>query len=89
MRKKVLVTYSVKYCKEIELEVDEETNELLEKRTVIGYANYDSNFLDLEKQPEISDLPIPHLLPIGDNEFKIVEYIDGSFDVESFEIDIR
>ena len=81
MKKKVLVTYSCKYTQEIDLEIDEETNELLEENRIIDYIYYDNSFLKLETQPEISDLPIPELT----TDFKKVEYIDGSFDVVSFE----
>jgi hypothetical protein len=43
----------------------------------------------LEEQPEISDLPIPDIFTYDSKfgqEFEKVEYIDGSFEVESFEL---
>lgn len=87
MRKKVLVTYSVKYCKEIELEVDEEIKELLDEGKIINWDLYDNEYNILSTQDECFNLPIPTIhvteSPLENIE---VEYIDGSFDIESFEI---
>ena len=86
MKKKVLVTYSVKYIKEVELEVTEEINELLDEGRVIDFNKYDGYYTTLESLNEdvLFDLPIPDTNNLGNDEQ--VEYIDGSFDIESFEI---
>lgn len=89
MRKKVLVTYSVKYIKEVELEVNENINELLDKGEVITWDLYDSEYNMLSTQDEIFSLPIPDTLTYDSKfgqEFETVEYIDGSFEIESFEL---
>lgn len=89
MKKKVLVTYSVKYIKEVELEVTEEINELLDEGRVIDFNKYDGYYTKLESLNEdvLFDLPIPTLAE-SEGRFDLleVEYIDGSFDIESFEI---
>lgn len=87
MKKKVLVTYSVKYIKEVELEVTEEINELLESGKIIDYDYYINEYLNLSQEDEISNLPIPTLAE-SEGRFDLleVEYIDGSFEIESFEI---
>jgi hypothetical protein len=88
MRKKILVTYSVKYCKEVELEVNENINNILKVDTIITADNFPVSCAYLESQPEISDLPIPDTFTYDGKfgqELEKVEYIDGSFEVESFE----
>jgi hypothetical protein len=87
MRRKILVTYSVKYCKEIELEVNENINSIFKVDTIITADDFPTSFTNLEEQPEISDLPIP-VLAESEGRFDLleVEYIDGSFEVESFEL---
>ena len=84
MKRKVLVTYSVKYIKEVELKVTEEINELLDEGRVIDFNKYDGYYTTLESLNEdvLFDLPIPDVTYSGDE----AEYIDGSFDIESFEI---
>lgn len=89
MKKKVLVTYSVKYCKEVELKITGKISKMLEDNIVITAENYPLSFSYLEEQPEISDLPIPNIFTYDNKfgqEFEKVEYIDGSFEVESFEL---
>ena len=83
MRKKLLVVYSVKYSKEIELEVNENINWILEDGNIITDDDFPVKYDYLESQPEISDLPIPDTRNLSNEEQ--VEYIDGSFYVESFE----
>ena len=87
MRKKVLVTYSVKYIKEVELEVTEEINEKLDEGKIINWDLYDNEYNMLSTQDECFNLPIPTIcvteIPLENTE---VEYIDGSFEIESFEI---
>lgn len=88
MRKKLLVVYSVKYSKEIELEVNENINWILEDGNIITDDDFPVKYDYLESQPEISDLPIPDTFTYDGKfgqEFEKVEYIDGSFEVESFE----
>ena len=88
MKKKVLVTYSVKYCKEIELEVNENIDNILNNKIIITAEDFPISYLYLEEQPEISDLPIPDMFTFDSKfgqEFEKVEYIEGSFEVESFE----
>jgi len=83
----MLVTYSVKYCKEVELEVNENINSILEDDTIITADDFPTSFTNLEEQPEIFDLPIPVLAGIeGRFDLLEVDYIDGSFEVESFEL---
>lgn len=89
MKKKILVTYSVKYCKEVELEVNENIDGILNDKSIITYDDFPVSCTYLEKQPEISDLPIPDIFTYDSKfgqEFEKVEYIDGSFEVESFEL---
>lgn len=83
MRKKLLVVYSVKYSKEVELEVNENINWILEDGNIITDDDFPVSCAYLESQPEISDLPIPDTRNLSNEEQ--VEYIDGSFYVESFE----
>jgi hypothetical protein len=82
MKKKILVTYSVKYFEEVEIEITKEINDLLKKGEVISLQEHESEFIYLENQPEIFDLKIPEF----DWEGKKVEYIDGICEVESFEL---
>jgi hypothetical protein len=86
MKKKILVTYSVKYCKEVELEVNENINWILEDGNIITDDDFPTSFTNLKEQPEIFDLPIP-VLAESEGRFDLLEvdYIDGSFEVESFE----
>ena len=91
MRKKVLVTYSVKYCKEVELEVTENIDDILNEGIIINGEYYPTSYSYLLKnnQDVILSLPIPDTLTYDSKfgqEFEQVEYIDGSFDIESFEI---
>lgn len=86
MKKKVLVTYSVKYIKEIELEVTEFQNKWLDKDVIHQEDGELFEQVYNFNQDVLFDLPIPHLVQTGDNEFEIVEYVDSSFDIESFEI---
>jgi hypothetical protein len=83
MKKKVLVTYSVKYIKEVELEVTEEINEMLDEGRVITSSTKSYDYLMENNEDVILSLPIPDY-PEGSDES--VEYIDGSFEIESFEI---
>ena len=83
MKEKILVTYSVQYCKEVELEVTEEIKEVLDRNEIIDWDKYDHLYNILSTQDE--DLPIPTLVCVGDNEYETVEYVDGSFDIETFE----
>lgn len=88
MRKKMLVTYSVKYYKEVELEVNENINWILEDSNIITNDDFPVSYAYLESQPEISDLPNTNTFTYDGRfgqEFEKVEYIDGSFEVESFE----
>lgn len=88
MKKKVLVTYSVKYCKEIELEVNENIDNILNNKIIVTAEDFPVSYSYLEEQPEISDLPIPNIFTYDSKfgqEFEKVEYIEGSFEVESFE----
>jgi hypothetical protein len=87
MKKKVLVTYSAKYIKEVELEVTEEINEMLDEGRVIDFNKYDGYYTTLESlnQDVLWDLPIPTMC-VDEQSEQLVEYIDGSFEIESFEL---
>jgi hypothetical protein len=87
MRRKILVKYSAKYCKEVELEVTEKIIKMLEDGNIIDAEHFPLSYSYLEEQPEISDLPIP-VLAESEGRFDLleVEYIDSSFEVESFEL---
>lgn len=87
MKKKIAVTYSVKYVKEIELEVNEEICELLDKGETIEWDRYDNEYNFLSNQEECFMLPIPNVVLKNNNlNIELIEYIDGSFDIESFEL---
>lgn len=82
MRKKVLVTYSVKYIKEVKLEVTEEINNSLDNGRIITSSTKFHDYLIENNEDILLDLPIPDVTYSGDE----AKYIDGSFEVESFEI---
>lgn len=90
MKEKVLVTYSVQYCKEIELEITEEIKECLDKGEKIDWEKHCSlwdNFITINNDI-LFELKIPTLYSYDSKfgqEFEEVEYIDGSFDIETFE----
>lgn len=85
MKKKILVTYSVKYIKEVELEVTEEINNGLNRGMVYNDNTKNYDIIVNQNEDILFDLPIPDLC-IDEQSEELVEYIDGSFEIESFEI---
>jgi len=90
MKEKVLVTYSVQYCKEVELEINEEIKELLDEGKVIDWNKHGSfwDTLITTNEDILNNLPIPTLYTCDSKfgqEFEEIEYVDGSFDIETFE----
>ena len=86
MKKKVLVTYSVKYIKEVELEVTEAQNKWLERGIINSNISLFNPIIEFNEEI-LFDLPIPTIcvteIPLENIE---VEYVEDSFEIESFEL---
>jgi hypothetical protein len=88
MKKKLKVYYTIQYVKEIELELDEETEKWFEIDNMLSNTTDEESdiFYSLQdlNRKELESLPIPTLYK--DNRIiEIVEYVDDSFEINYFE----
>ena len=86
MKKLINVTYSVQYEKVLELEINEENLEDLERIGVVKYDTDSNCYEDMfnYNQDVLSELPIPDTNDL-ENDLQ-AEYVDNSFDIVSFEL---